>query len=486
MNRLQEFHEDIPGLDRFHVRTRMTGVASSIHLARGDAVQADTRTFGTPDRAVCIPNLKRCAGKVLSVCDDGNHAERYKGEHKCALAGNINNINAISALWCCFCYSLPVPAPPRFLGSGRRTGSPSRRILSGYAFGLLLPESTAEFDVAAGKSWARNCGSQPNRSLMEGRRIVAAEFQPLGRCIMPSANSVSRSLSLEAAGSDLVRRLGGVWHGTQGMCRCPAHDDRSPSLSVRIGCTSLLFKCFAGCDTIDVLRAIRRLSPETLDATGTGEAQTDDRDEWLQGRARDLWSRGRPLDGTLAEIYLRNRAISILPPVLRFCPRTPLGKGELAMFRPALLAAVTDESGLLAVQRTFLDEDGRRARDLDNPRWMLGRPKAGAVRLAPATDELGLAEGVETAISAMILLGIPVWAALGNERFPHVDVPRSVKRLVLLPDNDRAGHLAVPLTQKALATEGRRIELLWPWHDLNDWNDVLRMDGGKGAEAGVR
>jgi len=268
------------------------------------------------------------------------------------------------------------------------------------------------------------------------------------------------------------------------MCRCPAHDDRSPSLSVRVGHTSLLFKCFAGCDTTDILRAVRRLSPGALDAAGTGEAQPDDLEQWLQGRARDLWSQSRRLDGTLAETYLRNRAIDIFPSALRFCARTPLGKGRLATFRPALLAAVTDDSGLLAVQRNFLDEQGRRARDLEHPRWMLGRPKAGAVRLAPATDELGLAEGVETAISATILLGVPVWAALGNERFPHVAIPASVKRLILLPDNDAAGHLAVRLSQRALAADGRRIENLWPWHDLNDWNDVLRLEGGKGVGCG--
>src|SRR3546814_1702262 len=54
-------------------------------------------------------------------------------------------------------------------------------------------------------------------------------------------------------------------------------------------------------------------------------------------------------------------------------------------------------------------------------------------------------------ISAMILLGIPVWAALGNERIPRIATPDSVSRLILLPDNDRAGRLAVPLAMKAQA-----------------------------------
>ncbi|HET6525031.1 DUF7146 domain-containing protein [Sphingopyxis sp.] len=240
-----------------------------------------------------------------------------------------------------------------------------------------------------------------------------------------------------------------------------------------------MFKCFAGCDTGDVLRAIRRLDPNAIAAKGEGIPQNLQLGRWLQQRARDLWRNGRPIPGTIAETYLRNRSIDIAPDCLRFCDQTPLGKGKMATFRPAMLAAVTDDSGLLAVQRTFLDRLGRRSRDLRRPRRLLAHPSAGAVRLTPANDTLGIAEGVETAISAMVLLGIPVWAALGNERFPHIGIPKCVSRLILLPDNDYAGRIAVPLAEKAHAMPGRRIDTIWPWNGRNDWNDVLR-EGGKG------
>src|SRR3546814_8438584 len=58
---------------------------------------------------------------------------------------------------------------------------------------------------------------------------------------------------LEAIGSEIVKRLGGVWKPGGAMCRCPAHVDRSPSLSVRVGDHALLFKCFASCDSRDVI-----------------------------------------------------------------------------------------------------------------------------------------------------------------------------------------------------------------------------------------
>ena len=48
---------------------------------------------------------------------------------------------------------------------------------------------------------------------------------------------------------DGVRRTGNGW-----TARCPAHDDRSPSLSVGIGRGSqILFCCHAGCTTQAVL-----------------------------------------------------------------------------------------------------------------------------------------------------------------------------------------------------------------------------------------
>ncbi|CCW16725.1 hypothetical protein EBBID32_10630 [Sphingobium indicum BiD32] len=111
---------------------------------------------------------------------------------------------------------------------------------------------------------------------------------------------------------------------------------------------------------------------------------------------------------------------------------------------------------------------------------MLGRPGQGAVILAPANDTLGLAEGIETALSAILLLDIPVWATLGNERLAHIAIPDTVTRLILLPDNDRGGRIGAAKATDAYAMPGRTIEVLWPPQGFNDWNDALRA-GGKGV-----
>jgi putative DNA primase/helicase len=285
---------------------------------------------------------------------------------------------------------------------------------------------------------------------------------------------------LETHAAGLVKRLGATWSPNGAMCLCPAHDDRTPSLSVRIGEKALLFKCFAGCDTLDVIRAIRRLDHSVL---AGGEAplpssRTSLSPAWLRQRALDLWDDARPVEGTPAKQYLQRRSIILSPSTLRFHRRTPLGRGKRAVFRPAMLAAVHERERLVALQRTFLDPDEpRRARDLGNPRRMLGRPGQGAVILAPANDTLGLAEGIETALSAIHLLNIPVWATLGNERLPHIAVPDTVTRLILLPDDDQGGRIGAAKAEEAYAMPGRTIETLWPPQGFNDWNDALRAKG---------
>ncbi|MCE3370507.1 toprim domain-containing protein, partial [Staphylococcus aureus] len=76
------------------------------------------------------------------------------------------------------------------------------------------------------------------------------------------------------------------------------------------------------------------------------------------------------------------------------------------------------------------------------PKRALGSLGQGAVRLAePVDGKLGLAEGIESALSAMQLFGIPCWASLGNERFGLVAIPDSVRELHLFIDNDAGGAL---------------------------------------------
>jgi hypothetical protein len=86
---------------------------------------------------------------------------------------------------------------------------------------------------------------------------------------------------------------------------------------------------------------------------------------------------------------------------------------------------------------------------------------------------LGLAEGIETALSATSLFGIPCWATLGNERFGLVSIPESVRELYLFVDHDEGGRLAERRARNAYAIANRRIATQVPETPGFDWNDEL-------------
>ncbi len=58
--------------------------------------------------------------------------------------------------------------------------------------------------------------------------------------------------------------LDGRWSGSDGMVRCPCHEDRTPSLSISDGQDGiLLVNCFAGCDPVEILRALMVARPRS-------------------------------------------------------------------------------------------------------------------------------------------------------------------------------------------------------------------------------
>lgn len=286
------------------------------------------------------------------------------------------------------------------------------------------------------------------------------------------------SSSLDGQGRAIVERLGGSWRQDNGMCRCPAHDDRTPSLSVRVGQRRLLFHCFAGCAAPSIIRALaaqRLLTPDLASGNETKDSPADPGRSNRNAAAR-LWAAARSIHGTPAEAYLLSRGLSLAVADLRFHPRTPCGRGRLAEFRPAMLAAVRDGSGLVAVHRTFLDAASPGLAELPHPKRALGRLGEGAVRLRPVRDgHLGWAEGIETAMSATLLTGIPCWALLGAGRFGRVALPAGVKRLVLFLDHDSAGRRAEALVRQA-GQCGGMLDIRYPARPGSDWNDVLREE----------
>lgn len=69
---------------------------------------------------------------------------------------------------------------------------------------------------------------------------------------------MSATAPLAGLAAPLLARLEGVIPAGPGRyyARCPAHDDKSPSLSIRDTGERVLIHCFAECDSSDVLTAV--------------------------------------------------------------------------------------------------------------------------------------------------------------------------------------------------------------------------------------
>ena len=283
--------------------------------------------------------------------------------------------------------------------------------------------------------------------------------------------------SLERRAREIVEALGGTWSSSRGMCCCPAHGDRTPSLSITLGQRAILVHCFAGCSNEAVLEGLAQLGVriwDLFDGKG-GPIERTPRADVADRNALRLWREASALAESPAAQYLASRRIRTSTSELRFHATMPLGPKGAVQFLPAMVAAVRNDAGVLALHRTFLKPDGSGVADFEQPKRALGSLGTGAVRFAfPRSGRLGLAEGIETALSAMQMFGIPCWATLGNERFGQVTIPQSVRELHLFVDNDAGGTLAEGRAREAYATAGRRIITRLPEREGEDWNDVLR------------
>ncbi len=287
---------------------------------------------------------------------------------------------------------------------------------------------------------------------------------------------------------DITKALGGHWHGSYGTARCPAHDDREPSLSIRDGADGEpVVNCFAGCDWRDVKDALR--ADGLLPERGPGHAperrrrpprampRPDDSDQQQRMEfGRRKWHEAIPLADSPADVYLRERGLQPgpdgWPPSLRYHPS--LRHGLTGLLLPALVAAVMiwPDRNVVGIHRTFLRADGKGKSPVTKPKMMLGRCGGGAVRLAPAGPELVLSEGIETGLSVQQDTNKPVWATLSTSGLRSVILPPEVKTVIIAADADERGEEAAQKAAKRFLAEGRTVKIARPPQGM-DFNDLL-------------
>jgi hypothetical protein len=267
------------------------------------------------------------------------------------------------------------------------------------------------------------------------------------------------------------------------IARCPAHEDRSPSLSIRqIGDGRVLLHCFSGCQIGDILAAIglelrdlyegplgQQFQPShsripALDVLATYKPWRD--------VAAHLWERSRPLHGSLAATYLQRRGCR-LPPAdgdLRYSPAH--GKYPAAMLG-RITDAVTGEP--ISLHRTYLSPDATKAGD-DAKRYLPGHRKAGGViRLWPneaVTRAVAISEGIESGLAAAHGF-TPVWAALDADNLGKIPVLDGIDALTVVADRDAVGLSAARACATRWADAGREVRIATPRISGRDAADLV-------------
>ncbi len=284
------------------------------------------------------------------------------------------------------------------------------------------------------------------------------------------------------------RALGGRKIGAGWSARCPAHNDRTPSLSIRDADDGkVLVRCHAGCDQNAVIAALRlrglwpdadRRSPRQPTRHAVPEYETTRNRADRSQAALSIWRGSRPAKGTLVEIYLRSRGLNLpTTPSIRFHAGLKHPSGGVW---PVMVAFVTHgvDGAPVGIHRTFLVRNGSGKAPVEPAKMMLGRCRGGAVRLADPGDVLMIAEGIETALSAMQATGHPAWAALSTSGLRSLDLPRDVRNVIVLADGDDPGEAAARACAGRWTREGRLVRIARPPTGL-DFNDVLLAKVGQ-------
>jgi putative DNA primase/helicase len=233
---------------------------------------------------------------------------------------------------------------------------------------------------------------------------------------------------------ELTAKLGGRWNGRmhRGNCRCPAHDDASPSLDIVEKGGKLLFVCRAGCSQDAVIAALR------------ARGAWPERREKPNGHAASPKRVVATYDYIDAEGTLRFQAIRYDPKDFR--QRRPDGRGgwiwnlpldRTHRFLPFKLPEVTEA---IAQEQTILVLEGEKD--------VLTAAKMGIA----ATCNAG---------------GAGKWMVEHGAYLKGADV-------VLVPDNDPAGQRHMEDVAASLVGVAKRVRQvvlpdLPPKGDLTDW-----------------
>jgi putative DNA primase/helicase len=180
-------------------------------------------------------------------------------------------------------------------------------------------------------------------------------------------------------------------------------------------------------------------------------------------------------DARVVSTYLARRGLHVTSPVLLGHPACAYWDDARMVGRfPAVIAPITGPDGSVqSVQRIYDAAVDPRKKTMSPVATITGA----TVRLFEPTDELGIVEGIETALATHQLFGLPVWAALSASGLESFEPPPGIAHLTIFGDNDKnfVGQAAAYRLAKRLVHDRAvsDVEVRIPEQPGTDWLDVL-------------
>ncbi len=189
--------------------------------------------------------------------------------------------------------------------------------------------------------------------------------------------------------------------------------------------------------------------------------------------------------GTVVEQYLISRNLSLPDKDLFFHPS--LGYYEdskLVRKYPAMVAMFRNSKGKpISYHITFLTTSGEKAQ-VDSFRKIMTpveRLNGGAIYIfdrfkgdyREPPKSIGIAEGIETAIAAHLIYGMPVLAAANSNMLEQWEAPNDVTDVIVYGDNDAnfCGQASAYKLAHRLSIKGLNVFVSIP-NEVGDWNDI--------------
>lgn len=210
----------------------------------------------------------------------------------------------------------------------------------------------------------------------------------------------------------------------------------------------------------------------------------------LRTKVQNKFGKLQPLRGTTGAVYLNARGIFSLPlEAIRFNDKQRYA-GNVYQ---SLYALATDDKGELCyLHQTLLDgakkadigKSAKRQKSLQEDNY-LDHARSVAIRMFPVASTLGIAEGIETALSAHQIYNVNTWATMTANFMKKFRVPAGVKHLIIFADRDENSATGLAAAYECAhanlqsKNDLQRVSVFWPDHD--DFNNML-MNGDQVRE----